>query len=259
MIENAPLMAYFEIQASSNKVSISPILDAGKPVFLIGSDARCHLQLIDSALASVHAAVSRKDGDYFIKSQLPNLTMFVNGKAINQTTQLRSGDVVQIGQMSLRFDLAPASELASLPEISQAAANVSTEALPAAAAKPSSQTPPLSETNAYVLAVSLANKGHTRIEILNNLKKQGISQAAADQIVDRVITLRRKSEKRAALIQMVIGAIIFIVGLAITILTFNDAVNGGDRKWIIAWGAIVFGGLRFVTSASIYFEPPMTD
>lgn len=44
---------------------------------------------------------------------------------------------------------------------------------------------------------------------------------------------------------MVIGAILFVVGTAITLGTFASAKPGGT--FIISWGPMVFGGIRLVT------------
>jgi len=45
---------------------------------------------------------------------------------------------------------------------------------------------------------------------------------------------------------MVIGGLICAVGIAVTAVTYNDAVSSGGGTYIVAWGAIVFGGIRFL-------------
>lgn len=42
---------------------------------------------------------------------------------------------------------------------------------------------------------------------------------------------------------MIIGALSFIVGAAVTYFTYQSASGGGT--YIIAWGAILFGGIQF--------------
>ena len=39
------------------------------------------------------------------------------------------------------------------------------------------------------------------------------------------------------------NVLIFTLGLAITLVTFMDAVGGGT--YVVAWGAILFGGINF--------------
>ena len=43
---------------------------------------------------------------------------------------------------------------------------------------------------------------------------------------------------------MVIGGLICAVGVVVTLVTYNQAAPGGT--YIVAWGAIIFGGIRFL-------------
>lgn len=43
---------------------------------------------------------------------------------------------------------------------------------------------------------------------------------------------------------MIVGAVICGIGLVVTIGSYASAAVGGGR-YVLAWGAIVFGGLRF--------------
>jgi hypothetical protein len=46
---------------------------------------------------------------------------------------------------------------------------------------------------------------------------------------------------------MVFGGIMFIVGLVITVGSYTAAsdVSGGGGRYVVAWGAMIFGGIRF--------------
>jgi amino acid permease len=48
--------------------------------------------------------------------------------------------------------------------------------------------------------------------------------------------------------EMNTGGLICIVGIAVTFFTYVSSVNGGS--YVIAWGAILFGAIRFFKGAS---------
>lgn len=47
---------------------------------------------------------------------------------------------------------------------------------------------------------------------------------------------------------MLRGGITFVIGLVITIWTYASALNGG--VYVVAWGAIIFGAIRFFRGMS---------
>ena len=53
-------------------------------------------------------------------------------------------------------------------------------------------------------------------------------------------------DRSAAKRNMVFGAILFVVGLLITVGSFAAAADGnGGGRYVVAWGAMIFGGIRF--------------
>jgi hypothetical protein len=52
-------------------------------------------------------------------------------------------------------------------------------------------------------------------------------------------------DQSAAKRNMVFGGILFAVGLMITVGSYSSAADGGGR-YIVAWGAMIFGALRFI-------------
>jgi len=44
---------------------------------------------------------------------------------------------------------------------------------------------------------------------------------------------------------MMVGGVICLVGTVITIGTYAAASNGGGH-YVVAWGAIIFGGIQFL-------------
>jgi hypothetical protein len=58
-------------------------------------------------------------------------------------------------------------------------------------------------------------------------------------------------EREAAVRNMVLGGIICAVGLIITVATYSAASEGGG-SYVVAWGAIIFGAIRFFRGLAGY-------
>jgi hypothetical protein len=52
-------------------------------------------------------------------------------------------------------------------------------------------------------------------------------------------------DQSAAKRNMVFGGILFAVGLMITVGSYSAAEGGGGR-YVVAWGAMIFGAIRFI-------------
>jgi pSer/pThr/pTyr-binding forkhead associated (FHA) protein len=99
--------AYFEIPGAppgAREFSISEVL-ATRPVFIIGSDARAHLRLIEPGVAPAHAIVEHYANRYLLLPRFPRLEVFVNNARVRGVRELNPGDSVRIGATELRFRL----------------------------------------------------------------------------------------------------------------------------------------------------------
>jgi hypothetical protein len=83
---------------------------AGKEVILsrsaitIGRAESCDLGLFgDMTVAKLHARIVRQGNQYLLEDAESPSGTYLNGEQIKRPTPLRSGDVIQIGQVSLRF------------------------------------------------------------------------------------------------------------------------------------------------------------
>ena len=45
---------------------------------------------------------------------------------------------------------------------------------------------------------------------------------------------------------MVFGGILFAVGLMITVSSYSTGADGGGGRYVVAWGAMIFGAARFI-------------
>ncbi|MBZ0294907.1 MAG: conjugal transfer protein TraF [Anaerolineae bacterium] len=96
------LLVYENGLAEGQEVDVGAVL-SHKPAFILGSDARCQLTLLDPQVAPSHTSISFDGQHYTIKPTLPRLAFYVNGEAVEHVTVLHPGDRVQVGDTVLRF------------------------------------------------------------------------------------------------------------------------------------------------------------
>ncbi|MBL8164912.1 MAG: FHA domain-containing protein [Anaerolineae bacterium] len=142
------LVSYFRVESDGRSSTITDIL-LSRPTYLIGSDARCALQL--AGAQPVHAVVERKGEIHLIQPRYPNAEVLLNGKPVRGPAALQVGDQVQISSHTLVFGqelraLANAP-LAIAPVVTTKPAVVRSQNLPAA--RPAS-TPVIAPTGTDV-------------------------------------------------------------------------------------------------------------
>lgn len=99
--------------ASASRIEIRPttLLAYSFPVFLIGSDPRCHLVVRDVEVAPVHALIARsRSGEFVIRRVKPDLSLNVDGEAV-EMSRLHDNSIIRIGRTVLNYrvgDAAPA-------------------------------------------------------------------------------------------------------------------------------------------------------
>jgi hypothetical protein len=92
-------------------------------------------------------------------------------------------------------------------------------------------------------ATDVLRQGMPRAAVEEVLRAQGFDAAAASAIVaraDGVKNARRVAGRR----HMIMGGVICAIGVVVTVVTYTAAENGGGT-YVVAWGAIVFGAIRF--------------
>ena len=77
------------------------------------------------------------------------------------------------------------------------------------------------------------------------LMEQGLEAETAAMIVKNLKQARAKIYREAGLKNMVVGALWCVGGIAVTALTYQMA-SGSGGHYVVAWGAVVFGGLQCV-------------
>jgi len=64
----------------------------------------------------------------------------------------------------------------------------------------------------------------------------------------------QRNQPNAAQRQMIIGALWCIGGIAVTAATYSAASGPGGGSYVVAWGAILFGGLQFVRGFVVWSQ-----
>jgi hypothetical protein len=108
---------------------------------------------------------------------------------------------------------------------------------------------------AYGLAAEQMRRGACRSEIQRGLTERGLSAKASAAVVrdlERVEAAAQRAEGQTA---MLTGALWCLGGIAVTAATFQAATAAGGGKYVIAWGAILFGAIQFVRGYFRWMEP----
>jgi len=92
----------------------------------------------------------------------------------------------------------------------------------------------------YQYAAGLMKKGASPSEVKSKLIAKGLDSASASIVVKNLSAAR----SRVATKNMLYGALWCIGGIIVTAITFSAASGGG--RYVIAWGAILFGGIQFL-------------
>ena len=103
---------------------------------------------------------------------------------------------------------------------------------------------PTQETYNYAAQLLITQKKSAEFT-KNALIQQGYSQESANTVVDALVKTITDNGKKRAASDMKIGAVVCIIGIIITAVTYNMA-SGKGGTYVVAWGAIAFGALQFL-------------
>ncbi len=126
----------------------------------------------------------------------------------------------------------------------------------------------------FAYADGQLNTGKHPKDVELDLVSKGMEGEAASSVVEKIVNERqRQADQRARLLMqrerervayrrrvaalraeaaqrgMTIGAIICMVGVAVTLVSYS--ATWGGSLYILAWGAILFGAVRFLRGASL--------
>lgn len=99
----------------------------------------------------------------------------------------------------------------------------------------------------YRFAADLMDQGLSSDKIKNRLVAEGLNEDSAAAVVANLRKARRQAMRDAGARKMAIGIAVCAIGAVVTYFTYTAATaspTGGS--YVVAWGAILFGGLQFL-------------
>jgi hypothetical protein len=84
------------------------------------------------------------------------------------------------------------------------------------------------------------SEGWKRLDVVVEPRRRAPARSSDVDSGAAAAAARRAAGER----NMLVGGLICVVGIVITAATYSSAANGGGR-YVVAWGAIIFGALRF--------------
>lgn len=85
-------------------------------------------------------------------------------------------------------------------------------------------------------------------EAIQILSENGLESNIAEKIINNLLLQVSDVKAGAVNTRMLVGAIFFIGGIIVTVVTYSNAIPGGT--YIVAWGAILFGAIQFFRGLS---------
>lgn len=95
----------------------------------------------------------------------------------------------------------------------------------------------------YKYAGALLRQGKSPMEVEEALVDKGIERSTATIVVGKLTSAQTNVHKEEGTRNMMIGGLICLGGIVITAATYSAASGGGS--YVVAWGAILFGAIRF--------------
>jgi hypothetical protein len=87
-------------------------------------------------------------------------------------------------------------------------------------------------------------------QVRKELVAQGLTEEVAALVVGQLQTVRNEGAREAGQKNMLLGALWCIGGTVVTVVSYSAASDSGGGRYIIAWGAIIFGAIQFFRGLS---------
>lgn len=90
----------------------------------------------------------------------------------------------------------------------------------------------------------LVRQNKNTYEVKTALLEKGLDENSATAVIDNLEREIEVARKNRANKDMLYGALWCVGGIVVTVVTMSAASGGG--RYVVAWGAILFGGVQFV-------------
>jgi hypothetical protein len=101
----------------------------------------------------------------------------------------------------------------------------------------------------WIYALEEKGEGRTDKEIHAAIIEKGLDEEQADMIIGSLES-KAKEILSAHETNMMIGGFICIAGIVITLWSYSAAFAGSGGTYVITWGAVLFGAIRFFKGMS---------
>jgi hypothetical protein len=98
------------------------------------------------------------------------------------------------------------------------------------------------------LVVRLVGAGKGRQAVAAALRARGMEPKEADILTGKVFRMRADALRASGSKNMLWGGLICAIGTVVTVGSYLSASSGG--RYVLAWGAILFGAARFLQGLS---------
>jgi hypothetical protein len=98
----------------------------------------------------------------------------------------------------------------------------------------------------YDLAAEQMRNGVAPSQIEKILTKQGLKPETAATVVGDLEQIKSRAHRETGQRMMLAGAFWCVAGVVVTALTYSVAASAGGGSFLVAWGAIVYGGIQIV-------------
>lgn len=103
----------------------------------------------------------------------------------------------------------------------------------------------------YGYAANLMRNGESNYKIEKALVEKGLPQDIARTVVQNLEQERQRqynqAHRDAAMRNMAVGGVICVIGLIISIGSYQAAANSpSGGSYVVAYGAVIFGGIQFL-------------
>lgn len=104
----------------------------------------------------------------------------------------------------------------------------------------------LTQAAAYSAAAEEISRGVEPGRVAQNLADRGVNSDTALNMVNELNRAKAQGILAVAKRNIAMGAMTCVVGIVITAWTYQTAINAGGGRYVLAWGAILFGAIQFL-------------
>lgn len=108
---------------------------------------------------------------------------------------------------------------------------------------------------AYRSAANQLMNGKSAVIVRSGLVASGVPEEHATTVVSDLSKRISEAKRQKAKKDILYGALWCGGGLLVTLITYSAASSGGGGRYVVTWGAIIFGGIQLIRGLMNYANP----